>query len=289
MVDLGTLGGRDSHVAAISETGQVVGRSQTSAGTYHAFSWTSSTGIVDIGTLGGEESDATAVNALGQVVGSSLTATPPCPHPDDECHAPNHAFLWTAAGGMRDLGTLGCGADCLSYSEAVAVNGRGQVVGRSDAPDASYRAFSWTTAGGMVNLGALNQSDDAVFPYATNVHGQVVGQEVTDDDSSATVYAFSWTATGGMINLGTLGGHQTFARAVNAGGQVVGFGLTADGAVRAFVWTAARGMVDLGALAGSAHSVAIAISDSGRIVGSSAVGDVTRATVWQLASPRSGR
>ena len=87
-----------------------------------------------------------------------------------------------------------------------------------------------------------------------------------------------------MINIGTLGGHQTYARAVNAGGQVVGFGLTAyDDAVRAFVWTAARGMVYLGALPGSAHSGAIAISDSGHIVGRSAVGGGARATMWQLA------
>ena len=52
--------------------------------------------MVDLGTLGGAYSQAVAVNDNGQVVGSSRLA---------ERRA--HAFSWTAAGGMVDLGTLG--------------------------------------------------------------------------------------------------------------------------------------------------------------------------------------
>ena len=52
--------------------------------------------MIDLGTLGGASSGAEAVNDSGQVVGGSQTAS-----------GANHAFLWTQAGGMVDLGTLG--------------------------------------------------------------------------------------------------------------------------------------------------------------------------------------
>jgi probable HAF family extracellular repeat protein len=52
---------------------------------------------VDLGTLGGTDSAALAVNDAGQVVGESM------PRGD----ATVHAFSWTQAAGMVDLGTLG--------------------------------------------------------------------------------------------------------------------------------------------------------------------------------------
>jgi probable HAF family extracellular repeat protein len=66
--------------------------------------------------LGGRDSStfAVAVNARGQVVGYSAGS------------AADHAFAWTPAGGMIDLGTLG---GDVSY--AYAVNARGDIVGDS--------------------------------------------------------------------------------------------------------------------------------------------------------------
>ncbi|NIN63845.1 MAG: HAF repeat-containing protein, partial [Anaerolineae bacterium] len=54
--------------------------------------------MVDLGTLGGYRSDAYAINSQGQVVGDSRNAL-----------GFTHAFVWTAEGGMVDLGTLGGG------------------------------------------------------------------------------------------------------------------------------------------------------------------------------------
>ena len=73
--------------------------------------------MVDLGTLGGINSDAHAVNDRGQVVGESYAAGGAC----------LHAFSWTRAGGMVDLGTLPGGG----RSHVDAVNDRGQVVGDS--------------------------------------------------------------------------------------------------------------------------------------------------------------
>src|SRR5882724_8271426 len=93
-IDLGTLGGNLSAVAAVNASGLVIGTSRPSLtlNSHHAFSWTEAGGMVDIlGPMGGLFSSAIAVNDQGQVVGISGF----------------DAFSWTAAGGMITLGTLG--------------------------------------------------------------------------------------------------------------------------------------------------------------------------------------
>ena len=50
-----------------------------------------------------------------------------------------------------DLGTLG-GA----WSQALAVNAAGQVVGLSGTAKGENHAFSWTRTGGMVDLGTID-------------------------------------------------------------------------------------------------------------------------------------
>lgn len=61
IVDLGTLGGRESEAFAVNDHGQVVGSSFTARGSLHAFSWTRAAGLVDLGTLGGTDSQALVV------------------------------------------------------------------------------------------------------------------------------------------------------------------------------------------------------------------------------------
>jgi probable HAF family extracellular repeat protein len=69
-----------------------------------------------------------------------------------------------------------------------------------------------------------------------------------------------------MVDLGSLGGGWSYARAVNAGGRVVGYSFTSGNEWHAYSWMKASGMVDLGALGGY-MSVASGLNMRGQVVG----------------------
>ncbi len=79
MLDLTTLGGRNSYSYNVGSGGQVVGASevQMNSANTHAFLYTSGSGMVDLNTLidplsGWELSDAADINDAGQITGQGL-------------------------------------------------------------------------------------------------------------------------------------------------------------------------------------------------------------------------
>jgi probable HAF family extracellular repeat protein len=85
-----------------------------------------------------------------------------------------------------------------------------------------------------------------------------------------------------MRDLGTLGGHYSFAEAINDRGQVIGASTTEereDSPLHAFMWENGN-MTDLGTLGGD-FSTASAINDHGRVVGLSTGPDGRRAFLWE--------
>ena len=98
-----------------------------------------SNGVIrrDLGTLGGRSSFATDLNGSGTVVGWSNTAT-----------GIVHAFKWTGAGGMVDLGTLPGDVESAAY----AINSAGDIIGTSRSPGGSTPVI-WNHLGGIQPIG----------------------------------------------------------------------------------------------------------------------------------------
>jgi probable HAF family extracellular repeat protein len=176
--------------------------------------------------LGGRYTTPAGINEAGEVVGSATTAG-----------GQTHAFLWTAAGGMIDVGTLGG-----SSSEALGINDAGQVVGSSATAGGQTHAFLWTTSGGMVDLGTLGGPSSRAS--AINNAGQIVGGATAT--GSTREHAFVWTSANGMQRLpdptvpdGCIAS-WAWATGLNATGTIVGTGGCDTANQHAILWRAQR-------------------------------------------------
>lgn len=242
LTELGTLGGKNSDVKAVSADGTVVvGMSELSNGSRHAFRWKGGV-MTDLGALGGESSQATAVSADGAVVVGNVQIG----------DGIGKAFRWQD-GVMTDLGTLG------GESEAHAVSADGTVViGMSSLRNGSRHAFRWKN-GVMSDLGVDWEGSIA----AVSVDGSAV--LFTQGDEG--IYRSSIWQNGAIKDLGTLGGETCEAGAVSADGAVVvGVSSLRNGSRRAFRWKDGV-MSDLGDLNGM-DTYAYAVSADGtQVVG----------------------
>ncbi|WP_212760999.1 PKD domain-containing protein [Telluria aromaticivorans] len=221
--------------------------------------------VQDIGTLGGAETLAVDLNEAGQVTGGSILA-----------RGSEHAFVWTAGGGMRDIGVL----PESSNARAAAINRHGVVTGTSEAvPDFPPRAFRWSAAGGMENLGALAPGSGSFSSgTALNDAGLITGSSTTADLNG---HAFAWTRAGGLLDIDTLAGLDSIGVAVGAGGHVAGNVIRDDSFLyHAFLWTPGGGMKDLGT-SGGTESFVTAMSPGLQIAGIINLADGTqRAMSW---------
>jgi probable HAF family extracellular repeat protein len=176
-------GDPDGLALAINDRGQIVGSSGTCT-TFQPVALNNLLGVhpilwengkaIDLGNLGGTTGVAGGniawnLNNRGEVIGVSDLAG----------DTSFHAFLWTKATGMKDLGTLP--ADM--YSQASGINDEGDVVGLSLDQNFNGRAFLWHN-GKMTDLNTLIPANSPLTLFAgcaINENGQITGLGVTTD------------------------------------------------------------------------------------------------------------
>ena len=296
-------GGTNSFASSINSGGQTVGAAQngdvdplTDYPEFVAVLWKHGA-ISALGTLGGNQSAANAINDHGQVVGAALNAIPdPLANNFSSAYlfvpaaTQAHAFLWTEAEGMRDLGTLG-GPD----STAAFVNQHGQIAGQSytNATISEVTAvptqnpFFWEN-GKMFDIGTLGGTMGT--SGGMNNRGQVIGDSNLAGDQSR--HAFVWDKKAGLRDLGTLTGYSFYSHAnwINDAGEIVGESDagTAAGvfASRPFLWKDGV-MSDLGTVAGDACNAALSINSRGQVVGfgSANCDQEDHAFLWENGGP----
>lgn len=142
-----------------------------------------------------------------------------------------HAFRWTAAGGMQDLGTL----DNYRSSVARAVSGDGSiVVGQvgSDSTGAGIadQAFIWSSSSGMQYL-VPNVYSSQVLDISSD-GSTVIGYMTLKINGNNFYHPFRWTASGGIEDLFSLIGDAEPFGISDDGSVLVGVDSTGKSAFR---------------------------------------------------------
>jgi probable HAF family extracellular repeat protein len=171
LVDLGHLDGspvNSGDVAHISADGQVVVGS--SGG--RAFRWHGGTMVEFAGG-----SVANAVNADGSVIVGEFAGT-------------HHAFRWTIADGMQDLGEL---PGVPGTTVANGVSADGSVVVGEVQTDTAWHAWIWNAIDGMQDIGSLGTGSSSSANGVSGDGSIVVGY--------SQPHAFRWSAADGMVTV----------------------------------------------------------------------------------------
>jgi probable HAF family extracellular repeat protein len=216
------------------------------------------------GSLGGCCELARSINDLGVVGGEAKRAD-----------GSTHAVVWEN-GVIRDVQSFSSG-NTFPWD----LTNSGLLVGQWDPANAG---FAWSSAGGMRVLAGLDGPGD--IPIGANDNGQVVGW-YKRLQSDTYPKAFLWD-NGAIRDLGTLGGNSSVAFAISNDGKVVGRSDISTTRQRgsvfhAFVWTATEGMKDLGSITSRQWAQAMALNETGLIVGQTWLQrGFERATLWRL-------
>ncbi|MFZ0796566.1 MAG: hypothetical protein WCA13_12180 [Terriglobales bacterium] len=168
MRDLGSLGGTLGSVncacGGFNNRGQLVGLSDLAGDQIaHPFLWDGEK-LIDLftDTIGATPNSADDINDAGEIVGNASFP-----------NGASDAYLWKN-GMATDLGTLD--GDC--YSEAFAINSRGQVVGQSySCATGTERTFLWES-GSMIDLNTFvppSSGVQLIEAYAINERGEIGG------------------------------------------------------------------------------------------------------------------
>ncbi len=217
----------------------------------------------DLGTLGGASSYATDINGDDVVVGWSDTKS-----------GASHAFRWSLAGGIVDLGTLP--GDPASRAVAIidgSMTGGGQILGVSGT-EGNWTPVVWSATGTISRLPIPVMADFSFgFPVGFNARGDVVGW----DTGSPGQHGWAWSASDGKYDLSANvhgGSNEGSAGGITTSGLVL---LTTRAFTcqrtaecwRTYTWSQSGGYSSIGTpgLDPEANVTGLGVNDAGIIVG----------------------
>lgn len=283
-LDLGTLGGRSSYASGISNSGTVVGWSETAEYATHAFRWSPASGMVDLSSLPGDKASRavaildTKTGDEPEIVGVSGDGTSWTP------------VVWPASGSIAPLPVPSTTDIRTRYP--TAFNSAGQVVGW-DASGGLQHGWVWSVADGKIDLSA---NVPGAIGEGSAVAINTIGQVLLTGSTSACMQTpdcwrtFIWAKSTGYQPLAT-----PFAKDeasvtgfdLNERGTVVGWTAFGGRTPVPYRWTAANGFVLLTQYAGSAsaYGYATAINSVGTVVGADfeTMSGTIVASIWTSA------
>jgi len=215
LTDLG-INSVNSNAYGINDSGTITGQYVDGNGLLRGFSYSDGE-LTDLGTLGGTFTQAYAINASGQIAGHSETPTAV------------HAFFYDD-GVMYDVGTLGG-----NFSTANAINNQGLVIGSATLPgDTDLHAIGYID-GTIFDLGTLGGFSVAL---GVNERGDAVGASFAAPGDFTDLRPVLYT-DGEVVDLSSYlpGWTSTFAKSINAKGEIAGDGYNPDGNYHAFLLT----------------------------------------------------
>ena len=206
--------------------------------------------MTDLGTLGGDTSYALGINDSGEVVGYSYLAD----------NVTRHAFTWSAAGGMVDLGTLPGGA----WSEGQKINSSGEICGEVLDSNGKQVPVFWSATTGFIAQ-KENKGDPRNYGFSINDAGNITGQVYTGE----VVNAMFWNtdkAKARFLPILPTGQHMV-GYDINNLNHVTGNGSQSTGFWEAFFWSRELGTVGIGFVPGADTTLAHAINDKDEVTG----------------------
>jgi uncharacterized membrane protein len=263
VVDLGPLTGQTfSAGTAVSNTGYVAGLGSNGTTVMKGFSWRADTGLRLLAQPAGtSQSGPDAVNDAGQLVGTAFTGA-----------GAGRGVLWNADTSVNFV------FQSAGVDQPTGLNNAGLVSGYRNAL-ASQSAYVWNN-GTYTDIGWPAPATSSQG-YDINNAGQVLGHLNAGTKfgafSSAPAF-FVWSPTGGFTTVITSSTFENIeALDLSNYGMAVGEGhWNGNSNSLPWKWTAATGFAALSTLPGAVTSGALAVNDTGLIVGRSGL----FGTIW---------
>ena len=248
-----TLGGDESRLWKISNTGYAAGAAQQADGTWHAIRWDAVDGSVDLGSPEGDKSYAYNVNDAGTCVVVSY---------DGVSGYRKDYFTYVGdPGGLVPIGSYGGG----TYSHSI--NKYGEVVGYSyDANGENGKSIRWDSDHGLRDITGIGGPGTVFGASDINDHGWIVGASDDWSDDGYT-HGVIWDEINGARDAGGLGmwGNLYF---LNNNGVAVGRHYDEEKWMWAVRWDEENGLVNLSSFGEDWESQAVGINAHEDIVGS---------------------